>query len=200
MRQKVLRFGGFASILSGVFLIAFALLHPARDVAYATEPFWVWEHQLGVIAFTLMPFGLMGIYARQLEESEWLGLAGFGTSLAGTVLYMGGIFMDTYLFPTLAAENPDIVAGVLTAQISGPLLFGLGGASMLFVGGLMLFGFATYQADVLPRYAGVLLALGALVFGPGSAIPKTAQVLGAVILGVAFVWLGWAIWNPASEA
>ena len=193
--HTLIRWSGLAAALGGLALILFALLHPDRNVSYALEPFWVWEHQLGVIAFVLIPFGLIGLYGVQVERAGWLGLLGFVLAFAGTILYMGGIFMDTYFFPTLAAEAPQVVYSVLTAQLSGAPLIGLGLGSGAFTLGLMVLGLVTWRAGTLPRWSGLLLIVGAPLFGPGSALPNIVQVGGAVILGAGLIWAGYAVWT-----
>jgi hypothetical protein len=155
----------------------------------------VLEHQLGMIAFTLLPFAVVGVYLSQAEEIGAAGLIAFAVALAGATLYMGGIFADTFLFPAIAATSPEVVEGVLTARLDGAMLWGFGGMAVLFTGGLALLGALTWRAGILPRTAGLLLAVGAIGFGPGSALPKLLQTGGAVILGAGLIWLGAALWQ-----
>ena len=74
--------------------------------------------------------------------------------------------------------------------------------------GLLLTGIATFQADVLPRPAAVLL-LGAMagflfVFFVAEFLPPAAGQLGTAIFGVllalGFAWIGVALWlrSPAA--
>ena len=59
--------------------------------------------------------------------------------------------------------------------------------------GLILFGVATMQAGVFPRWAGLLLIVGDVVFGAGSSAGAAATILeivGALITCAALVWLG----------
>src|SRR5688572_1328052 len=97
--SKLIRWSGMASILSGISLILFAVFHPAREVTLALDSLsWGMEHQLGIVALVLMLFGLIGLYARQIEQSGRLGFIGFVTAFAGVALYMGGLFLDAYFF------------------------------------------------------------------------------------------------------
>ncbi len=194
--SKLIRWGGMTSILSGLLLILFAVFHPAREVTLAQDGLsWGLEHQLGIVSMVLMLFGLIGLYARQIERSSTLGFIGFVTAFAGVALYMGGMFLDAYFFPLLAVQAPSIVTDVLTGNVSGLPAVGLGLSVVLFVVGFMVFGLATIRAGVLPRAAGVLLIVGAPLFGPGSLLPKLVQTGGAVVFGLGLIWLGYAVWS-----
>jgi hypothetical protein len=194
--SKLIRWGGMTSILSGLLLILFAVFHPAREVTLAQDGLsWGLEHQLGIVSMVLMLFGLIGLYARQIERSSTLGFIGFVTAFAGVALYMGGMFLDAYFFPLLAVQAPSIVTDVLTGNVSGLPAVGLGLSVVLFVVGFMVFGLATMRAGVLPRAAGALLIVGAPLFGPGSLLPKLVQTGGAVVFGLGLIWLGYAVWS-----
>jgi hypothetical protein len=79
------------------------------------------------------------------------------------------------------------VDAVLGAGIPGTLSV-LGGLAFLI--GLILFGIATMRAGVLPRWAGLLLIVGDIVFGSGDFLGSTAPVVGAAITCAGLVWLG----------
>jgi hypothetical protein len=67
---------------------------------------------------------------------------------------------------------------------------------LAFFLGLILFGAATMRAGVFPRWAGLLLIVGDVVFGAGDHFGPAAPivyVLGAAITGAGFVWLGLAL-------
>jgi hypothetical protein len=194
VKYRLVRYGGMASILGGILLILFALLHPPREVSLAVDSLsWGLEHQLGVAAIVFMLFGLIGLYARQIEQSGTLGFIGFVAAFAG-------VFLDAYFFPLLAVQAPSIVTDILTANVSGLPAVGLGLSVAAFVVGFMQFGLATMRAGVLPRGGGALLILGGPLFGPGSLLPKTVQTIGPVILGLGLMWLGYAVWSDRSLA
>jgi hypothetical protein len=84
---KLIRWSGLISILAGVLYALGALLHPAgEDLAAYTNPNWVPAHQVYWVSAMLMLFGLVGLYARQVEKTGWLGLVGFVLAFIGTVL------------------------------------------------------------------------------------------------------------------
>jgi uncharacterized RDD family membrane protein YckC len=59
----------------------------------------------------------------------------------------------------------------------------------------VLFGIATFRARVLPRWAGALLALNAVLVPLGALVPPEYQPKIIMIpIGLALVWLGYALW------
>ncbi len=82
------------------------------------------------------------------------------------------------------------------------------GVPITFLIGVILFGVATMRAGVFPRWAGLLLVVGDVVFGVASfagAASLVIEVVGALIACATFVWLGVAVlsgsgtsaWQPA---
>ena len=62
------------------------------------------------------------------------------------------------------------------------------------LGGL-LFGLATLRAGILPRLAAGLLAVTAALTPLAALFPHNIQRFAAVPMGIAMVWLGFALWS-----
>jgi hypothetical protein len=102
----------------------------------------------------------------------------------------------------IAGASGAEVENVLGAGLPGTLAL-LGGLAFLI--GLIVFGAATMRAGVFPRWAGLLLIVGDVVFGLGSFAGSAAtifEIVGALITCVALVWLGLSLLsgNAASAA
>lgn len=90
----------------------------------------------------------------------------------------------------IAGASGAEVENVLGAGLPGTLAL-LGGLAFLI--GLIVFGAATMRAGVFPRWAGLLLIVGDVVFGLGSFAGSAAtifEIVGALITCVALLWLG----------
>ena len=196
----LIRLAGLSAMLAGLCFIVMGMFHPVNVPASVTTAAWVNVH---IFATALGFFGLMGLaglYARQAEKSGWLGLAGFVLFALWLGLIMPFSFVEAFILPRLTTESPAFVAGIL-GMFTGmpgqvdlgilPTLWNISGP--LYIFGPLLFGIATFRASVLPRWAGSLLAFGALLVPIGAVVPPEYQPKIMVPVGLAFVWLGYAL-------
>lgn len=144
--------------------------------------------------------GLAGIYVRQAVKAGWLGLVGFVLLSLWLVLIMGFSFVEAFILPHVATATPALVDGWMKMFNGGtskidigvlPTLWTLTGP--LYILGGLTFGIATFRARILPRGAGVLLALGTVLAPLASQLSLAAQPKIAVPTGLALVWLGCAL-------
>jgi hypothetical protein len=150
---------------------------------------------------------MAGLYARQVEESGWLGLAGFLLFTAWMTLVCGFSFVEAFILPKLATESPAFIAGWMGMFSGAPSAVDLGILPMIwnisgpiFILGPVLFGIATFRARVLPRWAGALLALNAVLVPLGALVPPEYQPkIIMVPIGLALAWLGYALWAERRE-
>jgi hypothetical protein len=105
----------------------------------------------------LVLLGLPGLYAAQRGRMGRLGLVGFLTAFAGTYLIaVTGNF--GFLAPVLAKQSPAVLDSVNQYM---PVVIINGLAAILFMIGYVLFGVAMIRTAALPRWSGVLVAVGA---------------------------------------
>ncbi len=73
-------------------------------------------------------------------------------------------------------------------------------ASLVFSIDYILLGAAIVRAGVLPRGAGILLAVGApiVAFSPPIGV-QAVLIVGHVMFGLGLVWLGYALWTGAEH-
>jgi hypothetical protein len=172
--------GGLASVAAGILLLLGHLLDLGGDSAYGT----VLGGVLVLAAHVLLVFALVGLYAAQAERSGLLGSLGMVLGVVGTILVSGVVLVE--IAGASGAEVEDVLGTGLPAALA--LLAGLA-----FLVGLILFGVATMRAGIFPRWAGLLLIAGDVVFGLGSLAGSAAtifEILGAAITCAALVWLG----------
>ena len=174
--------------LGGIAILSAAVLYVVGNLSYflggqpdGPTASGVW---INFIGDTLLLLGLGALYARQARRAGVLGLAGYITMVGATMLFIGNY-----------AVTMGVVAGAFTneqiAQVSTYTVL-LAIMPWLWMVGLILFGVATYRAQVLPKYAGALLAVTAVV-QQLTGIAPFVQTIFAVLSFVAFAWLGWAL-------
>lgn len=198
---NLIRWSGLISILAGLLYALAAILHPVgEDIAAYTSPNWVTAHQVYWVSAILMLFGLVGLYARQVEKTRWLGLVGFVLAFIGTA-FVGSIFvMVSTVIPLIAAETPALFDQAATPPTGAVLVVVLS-----FSLGYILFGVATMRAGVLPRWSGLLLIIGVSFFIISEAplfdrtISHVIVTIGDVVFGLGLSWMGYTLWSEKRE-
>ncbi len=139
-----------------------------------------------------------------------MGLAGFILFSAWMTLVCGFSFVEAFILPRLATVSPAFVKSLLGMFSSVPSEINLGILPTLwnisgpmYILGPLLFGIATFRACILPRWAGALLVLGAVLIPVGALVPPEWQPKIMIPVGLAFAWLGYALFSerraPVSE-
>ncbi len=182
-----IRLGALALGLSALLFTAFPLVRPffrldprsPDETLAAASPLitsgpWVLAHLMVTLAFVLLLYGMLALYARLAAvprgPSPILGLV---LSLAGIALIMPMLGVETFILP---------IVGLM-------FLFAL----LLLAVGSISFARAIWRSGVLPRGAGVLLAIGlALWFPP---FPALIRIVDGFVIGAGGVWLAWAMWR-----
>ena len=75
--SNLIRWADLSAVVGGFLFVGIQPIHPPEILASFTTSTWAIVHYVGVAMCFLILLGITGIYARQVEESGWLGLAGF---------------------------------------------------------------------------------------------------------------------------
>lgn len=197
---KLIRSAGLAAVVAGLLFVVIQPLHPADVLASVSTDAWRVIHYLSLVMVLLFVVGLIGIYARQVEELGWLGLAGFIVLNLGLLLTAGLGVVEVFVLPLLVESEPAFVQGFLGMVGGDPTGADLGAmptlwsaSSVGFLAGTFLFGIANFRAGILSRWASGIFAVGMLVSAPMVALLGNARVA-AVPVGIGLAWLGYSLW------
>ena len=183
---NLIRWGGLAALLAGVFFIVEATAGP-----FIGDFHWAF-HTIDAPAHALLAVGVVGLYLwqRRQEPFEWLGTVGVILIVTASVLITLGGLVLIYIDGVLGTEAEGL------NNIVHPL-------EILVVIGAVLFGMATMRVHVLPRGGALLIIIGALVYlgikivGVG---PEWLISVAVAIFGAGWVWLGQALWSESGES
>ena len=204
------RFGSLSLGLSALLLAAFPLIRPffrldprepAETLAVAAPAIvstsWLVAHLLCTLAFILLPYGLIILYAtlasNPIERRAFLALV---LSLAGIALILPMLGVETYMLPILGklyqAGQSEIFPAI--DMIYRGAALGVFLVALLFLAvGAITFAIAIWKSRLLPRWAGVLLATGlALWFPP---FPEVVRIIDGFAIGFGGVWLAAGLWH-----
>lgn len=190
-----LRWSGLVFLLGGALGALFFLLHAGSgdppSAQAASGGLYGLEHTLGVVAYLLTAVGLIGVALRLGGQRHLLVLSGFLLAFTGTVLLLGSLFADAYMVPLIASQAPKALAagGVLERGLQGARIL----PGLVDGVGFLLVGIAVLLQGGRARWAGDVLLLGAVLFAL-PLVPWGVTVLGAVVLGLGQVWVGYTLW------
>ena len=106
-----------------------------------------------------------------------------------------------FVLPDLAASQPGYVNDVLAVATSGTPVGDVGrfqtlsNVGITYIVGGVIFGIALFRADVLARWAAVLMSVGAVATVATFQLPELTQRLFAIPAGVALIGLGYSLWR-----
>ena len=200
--SNLIRWAGLSAMIAGIFFVLVGMMHPLNILSSVTTTQWAIVHILATAMGFFGLLGLTGIYARQVEESGWLGLAGYILMSLWLVNLSHFTFIEVFVLPPLVTQGPTVVEsflGIFTKS-AGDITFGalstiydLNGFIGYMIGGVLL-GIATFRARILPRWAGALLAVGALLVPFAAVLPPVHEAKVTIPGGLALVWLGYSLW------
>ncbi len=163
------RLGGVSLAVSGILFVAFPVIRPFPDASpdplviaqtFASTS-WLFAHVLAMVAFTLVPVGLVGL-SRCLERSPGEGPAFWGVVLCciGVGLALPFFGIEAFSLGVIGAravaqKAPDLVALAQSIRVGWGVRFFLLGLVLVAIGAILM-AIAVMRCGSLPRSSGVL--------------------------------------------
>ena len=203
------RAAGVAASTAGLIFIGVQINHPRLDATSITTSDVIARNSLKMLMAALALAGITGVYLRQVTKMGVLGLIGYVLFAAGYLSILGTEFVAALVLPSIAHSATAYVSDVIAVANNGPATgdIGLMQPAILFTGityvaGGFIFAIAVFRANVLARWAAVLLALGTLATIAVGLVPQYERLF-AIPTGLALVGLGYSLWReqrtPASS-
>jgi hypothetical protein len=193
--------GGYLNLIAGVLLIvywsAFALFLPYGKLTttlsiLVSSRNWGWINTVGTAGALAGLLGQAAILAMQIPNTSWYSTAGFYVAVAGTALLVGTMLWEAVLWPILYRTDESMLEFQGPIYSSRSFLGFFIAAGLIFGVGYVLVGIGIAQSGVLPRIAGILLAIGAPTFGLGALFGKYqvyVRSVGVTLMSAGLIWL-----------
>jgi hypothetical protein len=204
--ESIYKSGGAALILGGVgFLVNIIYgdtVYEGFRPSHAGDPLWGPIGIIGTIGGILIVFGFTALYASMSGQVGGLGFWGYVLSTAsGMIFGVGFGVIYTVAVPLMSASDQktwDLASGAQPPAAIAVLFLG---ATVIFVIGFAMWGWAAYRAEALPSWgswglvAAAVLALFLTVvrFAQPSINPVLAD-LGYILLFMVAIGLGYRLW------
>ena len=204
---NLIRWAGLSAMVAGIIFAGIQPIHPPDVLSSVNTSAFIIITSLKTAMSLFGLFGIAGLYARQVEQTGWLGLAGYLLLSIFYAVQMCFSFVEPFILPLLTSVAPTFVESVLgmSSGAGGPMNLGALATvyslvSVLYLLGLLLFGIAMFRARILPRWAAGLLAFsGPLAIIMVALLPHQLERLAAMPMGFALAWLGYALWSERRE-
>ena len=175
MTRLHIRLIGMVSILTGLCVFAGGTIHIGLQ-----QP---WGHWLMVLGGILQVFAFTGLYAVQSRQAGILGMIAYILIILGSMVTTAAnivVLPDIY---GLKSAHEVWMFLYIDLSLILPMLFAL-------LTGMLLFGLVTVYTRVLPRWAGLLLALAAIIDLPAELL-SGFTFLYLIALGLFLISMGW---------
>lgn len=197
---RAVRLGAGALALAGLLFVVYPALRPFSDetslqgaAAFASNA-WVIAHTLGMIGFTLLPVGLLGLLqlfrGTPVEGLSYWALIAALLGVGLTLPYYGGEAFGLQAIGQEAVTRHDPSLVGLADKVRG-----LPQAAM-FTLGLLLIGVsaitvavAIWRSGTLPKWSGVPFALAFALFIPQFFGTQPIRVAHGLLVAAGCVWL-----------
>lgn len=205
--DRIFRWGGAALLLGGVgFLVNTVFgdtVYEGYRPSHAGGSLWGLIGLIGLVGAVLILFGFTALYASMSRQVGAMGLWGYVLSTAsGMIFGIGFGVIYTVAVPLMNDADQktwDLASG---AQPPAAISLLFLGATLLYVVGFALWGWAANRAKALPSWASwgfVASAALALVFtvvrfAQPTVSPLLAD-LGFVVMFVVAIALGYLLWS-----
>jgi hypothetical protein len=195
------RAAAVAAAAAGLIFIGVQINHPHLDSTSITTTDVVTRNSLKMLMAALALAGITGMYLRQVTKIGVLGLLGYVLFAAGYLSLLGTEFVAALVLPSIAHSSTAWVNNVIDVANNRPATGDIGRmqtailfTGITYVGGGFIFAVALFRANVLARWASVLLALGTLATVAVGIVPQYERLF-ALPTGLALVCLGYSLWR-----
>ena len=203
------RKGALALAAAGVLFVLYPAVRPWHDestvsgaTASMSSQAWVAAHFFAMLGFILLPLGLLAVrdalagtqsasLARTAAVVTWIG-AGL------TLPYYGA---EDFGLHAIAANHAGHLLDLISAVRYQPLAMTIFGTGLVLLAvGAVLAAVAIWRSGVLPRYSGIVFAVGLALFFPQFYLPPAGRIAHGVLTGIGLAIVAVSLWRAKARA
>lgn len=197
-------------VISGILFVLYPSIRPFSDetslqgaTAFASTN-WLVAHILAIVAFTLLPLGLLGMY-NSLQGTAvnsltyWavvLCMIGIGLTLP----FYGGETFGLHAIGQEAIRQQAATLVRLATDIrsgTGLVMF-LVGLLLLAIAAILL-AIAIWRSGRYPKWSGIPFAIGMGLYLPQFFVGQPFRVAHGMLVAIGCLWIGAGLWRQSTE-
>jgi hypothetical protein len=201
-------------ILAGVFFILFPVIRPFFDestlaaAAGFASARWLLAHVCGMVGFILLAIGFLGAYLRLqqtgLERRSFLALLLCWIGVGLTLPFFGAEAFGLQVIGESALGQSGTEFLQLVNQVRfGPGLWLIGAGLLLVAAATIILATAVWKSGLKPRWGGIPLAVGLVVYIPqlqGAPVFQFIRIVVALIITLGCVLIAGGILSQGKPA
>jgi hypothetical protein len=194
------KFGGVSLIVGSLCLTAYSafffMLLPIGKVRQdmtlgILNPNWTWIGMTALFGVVLMMFGFTAVYSKLFKESGALGFFGYIFVEIAYLLQACKVTWEVCLYPVIARNQSSALLfkeSILKHSFAFIAFRSVASLSILL--GIVLFCVMLIRSKEFPKSAGILIFIGALLYGFGPMLTISMAMGGIIILSIGCFQVG----------
>ena len=199
-----------ALVISGILFVLYPAIRPFSDetslqgaAAFASAE-WLVAHILAMIAFTLLPLGLLGFY-NSLQEGAVKSLAYWSVIMCWigiglTLPFYGG---EAYGLHALGQEaikqqNPALISLAADVRSGAGLVMFLIGLLLLAIAAVIL-AIAIWKSGRYQKWSGIPFAFGMWLYIPQFFGGQPLRVAHGLLVALGCLWIAVGLWKQSNQ-
>ena len=194
------KLGGFSliagSILLATYSVLFLSLFPLSEIEkdfsrVVLSPPWIGLAGVAFAGVVLMAFGFAAVYSRLYQGAGTLGLVGFVFIEIAYLLQACKVTWEIFVYPIIAgdASSTGLLRDGILRDHSLFHAFKAGASASIFLG-TILFCLTLVRSKEFSKAAGILIFVGAFVYGLGPVLSMMVAIGGIVVFALGCLLLG----------
>ena len=202
------RLGAASLAIAGILFVLYPAIRPFSDetslqgaTAFASSE-WLLAHILGMLGFTLIGLGLLGLHIA-LRETSVERLA-FGALVLGwlgiclTLPYYGGEAFGLHAIGQEALRQHNAALLSLADTVRGGPELVMFGVGLLLLGvSAIMAAVAIWRSGVFPRWSGVPFALAFALYIPQFFGTQPIRVAHGALVAIGCLWIAASMWRQS---
>ena len=198
---SLIRAAAVSAVVGGLLFVAVQINHPPVDLAFVNTVEYAVRQTMKICFAVLALIGITGMYLSQVKKAGVLGLVGYLILGAAFLAMLTLEVAALVIIPAIVQTSPAYVSQAIGVALGGKAAVDIGLITSLntFVGitymaGGLVFGIALFRANILARWASIMLAVATPLSILIPFLPFINQRLFAVPTGLALIALGSSLW------
>jgi hypothetical protein len=198
--STIQKFGGGSLILGSVLLLAYSVLFPLvlpmKDMMtdftlLVLNPNWLWISVVAFAGVLMMIFGFAAVYSKLFAESGLVGLLGFIFIEIAYIFQACKVTWEIFIWPVIASNQASLfLLRDFVIKNSAFVTVFRGIASITIFLGIILFCITLVRSKSFPKLGGILIFVGAFMYGVGPLLSVIVSMAGIFILSIGCTIIG----------